>query len=74
MIFHERMTNEAAVIVAKDTDVCLRLIYACEQLDCFLPPCCMAIDSNHFIKIKMIYSNLVGEISDFVQELHATTS
>ena len=34
----------------------------------------MAIDSNQLIKIKMIYDNLVSEISDVVQELRATTS
>ena len=50
--FHERMSNEAAVIVTKDTDVFLLLIYALEQLDCFLPPWCMAIDSNQFIKSR----------------------
>ena len=67
------MSNETTVNVAKDTDVFLLLIYALEKLDCFLRPGCMAIDSNQFIKIKMIYDNLVSEISDFVQELHGTT-
>ena len=46
LIFHEGMSNEVAVIFAKDTDVFLLLIYALEQLKCFLLPCCMATDSN----------------------------
>lgn len=68
------MGNETGVIVAKDRNVFLLLIYALEQLDCFLLSWCMAIDSNQLIKIKMIYDNLVSETSDVVQELHATTS
>ena len=68
------MSNEATVVVAKDTDVFLLLICASEKLDCFLLPVCMAIDSNQLIKIKMICGNLVSEISDFIQELHGTTS
>ena len=54
LIFHERMSNETTVVVAKDTDVFLLLIYALEQLNCFLLPWCMAIDFNQFIKIEMI--------------------
>ena len=48
------MSNEAAVTVSKDTDVFFTSNLCLEQLDSFLPPWCMAIDSNHFIKIKMI--------------------
>ena len=66
------MSNEAAVIDAKDTDDFLLLICALEQLKCFLPSWCMATDSNQFIKIKMMYSIFVSEICDVVQELHAT--
>ena len=73
LIFHERMSNEAEAIDAKDTDVFLLLIHVLEQLKCFLPSWCMAIDSNQFIKIRMIYNSLVSKIYD-VPELHATTS
>lgn len=38
LIFYESMSNEAAVIFAKNTVVFLLLIYVLEQLDCFLPP------------------------------------
>ena len=38
LIFHVRMNNEAAVSVAKDVNVLLILIYALDQLKCFLPP------------------------------------
>ena len=72
--FHERISNKAIVIVAKDADAFLLLIYVLEQLECFLLPWCMAIDSNHFIKIKMIFDNLVSEICYVFPELHATTS
>ena len=68
------MSNEATVIVAKDMDVVLVVVYASEKLECFLPPWCMAIDFNQFIKIKMIYDNLVREISDIDLALHAMTS
>lgn len=54
LIFQETMSDEAAVIVAKDVDIDLVVVYASEQLYCFLPPCCIAIDSNQFIKIKII--------------------
>ena len=64
------MSNEAAVIDAKDTDDFLLLICALEQLKCFLPSWCMATDSNQFIKIKMMYSIFLSEIYD-VQELRA---
>ena len=70
----ERMSNKTAVVVAKDIDVFLLLIYALEQLKCFLPPWCMVIGSNQFVKIKMIDDSVVSEISDVVQELHVTTS
>ena len=64
------MSNEAAVIDAKDAGVFLLLICALEQLKCFLLSWYMATDSNQFIKIKMMYSIFVSEIYD-VQELHA---
>ena len=73
LIFHERMSNEAEAIDARDTDVFLLLTHVLEQLKCFLPPWCMTIDSNQFIKSRMIYNSLVSEIYD-VSELHATTS
>ena len=57
LIFHERISNKAVVIVAKDTDAFLPLIYVLEQLECFLLPWFMAIDPNHSIKIKIIYSS-----------------
>ena len=38
LIFQETMSDEAAVIVAKDVDVILVVVYASEQLECFLPP------------------------------------
>ena len=56
------MSDEAAVIVAKDMEVVLVVVYASEQLECFLPQWWMTIDSNQFVKIKMIYDNLVREI------------
>ena len=62
LIFQETMSDEAAVIVAKDMEVVLVVVYVSEQLECFLPPWCMTIDSNQFVKIKMIYDNLVKEI------------
>ena len=65
------MSNEAAVIDAKDAGVFLLLICALEQLKCFLLSWYMATDSNQFIKIKMMYSIFVSEIYD-VQELRAT--
>ena len=37
LIFHEGMSNEAAIIAAKDGDVFLLLIYALGQLEYFLP-------------------------------------
>ena len=37
LILHADMSNEAAVIVGKDTDVVLLLIQASGQLECFLP-------------------------------------
>ena len=65
------MSNEAAVIDAKDADVFLLLICALEQLKYFLQSWYMVTDSNRFIKI-MMYSIFVSEICDVVQELHAT--
>ena len=53
LIFQETMSDKA-VIVAKNVDIDLVVVYASEQLECFLPPCCIAIDSNQFIKIKTI--------------------
>ena len=38
LIFYAGMSNEAPIIVAKDTKVFLLLIYALGQLECFLPP------------------------------------
>ena len=38
LIFYARMCNEAAVVVAKDADVFLLLVYVLGQLECFLLP------------------------------------
>lgn len=70
LIFQERMKSKAAVIAARDMDIILPVVYASEQLECFLPPWCIDIDSNQFIKIKMIYDNLVSEVSDVVLEFN----
>ena len=43
------MSNESAVIIAKDTDMFLLLNYAPGQLECFLPAW-MKIGFNQFIK------------------------
>ena len=56
------MNNKAAVIVAKDADVYLPLIYALGQLECFLQSWYLKIDYNQLINIKMIYNNSVSEI------------
>ena len=48
------MDNEVGFIVIKDVDVFLLLIYALGQLECFLPPRFMKIDSNHLININII--------------------
>ena len=56
------MTNEAAVIVAKDSKAFLLLIYALCQLELFLPPVYMKIDSNQVINIRIIYNHLESEI------------
>ena len=37
LILHADMSNDAAVIVGKDTDMVLLLIQASGQLECFLP-------------------------------------
>ena len=71
LVFHEEMSNEAAVIVAKDKDVFLLLIYALSQLECFLPQWYMKVDLSQFINIKMIYNNLGSEISDIVPKLQS---
>ena len=47
LIFHERISNEAVVIVAKGSDAFSLLIYVLEQLEYFLSPWCMVIDSNY---------------------------
>ena len=54
LIFQETMSDKAAVIVAKNVDIDLVVVYASEQQECFLLPCCIAVDSNQFIKIKTI--------------------
>ena len=63
------MNNKAAVIVAKDADVYLPLIYALGQLECFLQSWYLKIDYNQLINIKMIYNNSVSEIFDFLCQL-----
>ena len=62
LVFHAEMTNEAAVIVAKDSKAFLLLIYALCQLELFLPPVYMKIDSNQVINIRIIYNHLESEI------------
>ena len=47
LISQERISNESAVIVAKGADAFLLLNYVLEQLEYFLPPWCMVIDSNY---------------------------
>ena len=37
LIFYGWMSNEAAIIVAKDADMFLLLIYVLDQFECFLP-------------------------------------
>ena len=74
LIFHPGLSNKAAVIIAKDGDVFLFVIYALGKLECSLLPWYMKIDSHQFIKIKKIYDYLKSEISDAVPELHAVTT
>ena len=62
LVFHAEMTNEAAVIVAKDSKAFLLLIHALCQLELFLPPVYMKIDSNQVINIRIIYNHLESEI------------
>ena len=49
LIFHAGMSNKAAVIVSKDANVFLFLIYALGQLECLLLQWYMKIDSSRFI-------------------------
>ena len=46
LICHSGMSNNAAVIAAKDTDMFLFIIYALGKLECSLPSWYMKIDSN----------------------------
>ena len=64
-MFHARVSNKTVVIFGKNADVVLLLIYALIQLECFLPPWYMKINSKTFININIIYDNLESEISDF---------
>ena len=53
------MSNESAVVVAKDMDRFLLLIYALGQLGCFFPAWYIKIDFNQFIKgILILISKL----------------
>ena len=52
------MSNEEAVIVAKDTDVFFLLIYALGQLEYVLSTRDVKIDTDQFISIDMICNNL----------------
>ena len=58
------MSNETVVIVAKDAD------YDLGQLECFLPPWCLKINSNQLININIIYDNLGRKISDLIPQQH----
>lgn len=73
LIFYARMTNEAVVIAGKDAEIFLLLIYALSQLERFLPPWCMGIDSSQFNDINMLYDNSGSVISDFPPQPHAIT-
>ena len=69
LTFQVRMNNEVAFILIKDADVFLLLIYALGQLECFLPPWFMKIDSNQLININVnYYYKLVSDISDFLSQ------
>ena len=57
LIFLAGLSNEAAVIVAKDTYVFLFLIYRSDQLEYFLPQRHMKIDSSQLI-LNINYGNL----------------
>lgn len=47
-------SNEVLVIVVKDTDMVLLLIYVLSQLVCFLPSRYMNIDSDRFDSLTLI--------------------
>ena len=47
-------SNEVLVIVVKDTDMVLLLIYVLSQLECFLPSRYMNIDSDRFGLLTLI--------------------
>ena len=67
------MSNGKTGIVAKDKEVFLLLVYTLGQLKSFFLWCYMKIDSNQFIKIKMVYVNFWSKSSNFVPKPHAVT-
>ena len=64
LIIHARISNEAVGIFGKNVDVFLLLIYALIQLECFLPPWYMKINSKTFVNINIICNNLQSKISE----------
>ena len=59
------MCNEAAVVVAKDADALLLLVYVLGQLECFLLPWHIKNDSNPFITLgwfTTIFSNTIAQL------------
>ena len=64
-------SNVETFAVTKDTDALLRLIYCpLGQLKCVPLSWYIKTDSNQFININVIYSNLVNEFSDVISQLH----
>ena len=66
------MSKSPAVIVAKDTDIFLRLAYAvCYQNN--PPRWYMKVDANHFISKIMIHDSVGRDICSILPQLHAIT-
>ena len=68
-IFDARIINVAAVIVAKDEDVILFLIYPLGQLECFPPSLHMKIESNQYINFNIIYNSMEAETFNILPQL-----
>ena len=67
--FDATMSNVAAVIVAKDEDVILFLIYPLGQLDWFPQSLHMKIESNQYINFNIIYNSMEAETSNILPQL-----
>ena len=62
------MCNKAAVVVAKDADAFLLLVYVLGQSECFLRPWHTNNDSNPFVNIRMIFDNFLKHNSAICDE------